>query len=209
MARGREEGANSGQSAREELTKSTRKCASIVALRLKQLQEDNSKQIDKMSDVDENYRDTWRSGSANSFKLVSDRLEHVHQGLAQCSSSRETSELARRVLWCFWSFSNVERGAVGRGAIGRATSNRLLTPDSSGNVKNAMTSNENVEFAIKLPGEENGTPSGCDRCEISDGEDYHRLLGEQDPAMSQQLRREEKSGDAIGKSARKILARNT
>src|SRR5437667_3954448 len=48
MARSREENAKSSKTQREELTTSLESVRSVVDLRLKQLQEDNSKQIDKM-----------------------------------------------------------------------------------------------------------------------------------------------------------------
>jgi len=59
MARSREEGANAAKTQREELTKSLESVRSIVDLRLTQLQEDNSKQIDKMrATVDEKLQGT-------------------------------------------------------------------------------------------------------------------------------------------------------
>ena len=59
MVRSREEGANAAKTQREELTKSLEGVRSIVDLRLKQLQEDNSKQIDKMrATVDEKLQGT-------------------------------------------------------------------------------------------------------------------------------------------------------
>jgi Uncharacterized protein conserved in bacteria len=63
MARSREEGANAAKTQREELTKSLEGVRSIVDLRLKQLQEDNSKQIDKMrATVDEKLQGTLGEG---------------------------------------------------------------------------------------------------------------------------------------------------
>src|SRR5881628_2811079 len=67
---------------REELAKSLESVRSIVDDRLRQLQEDNAKQIDKMrSTVDEKLQGTLEKRLGESFKLVSDRLEQVHQGL--------------------------------------------------------------------------------------------------------------------------------
>src|SRR5262245_39623679 len=82
MALSREEGANAAKAQREELTNSLEGVRSIVDLRLKQLQENNSKQIDKMrATVDEKLQGTLEKRLGESFKLVSDRLEQVHQGL--------------------------------------------------------------------------------------------------------------------------------
>src|SRR4026207_148478 len=99
MVRSREEGANAAKTQREELTKSLEGVRSIVDLRLKQLQEDNSKQIDKMrATVDEKLEGTLEKRLGESFKLVSDRLEQVHQGL--CAMRQLASDVGglQRVL---------------------------------------------------------------------------------------------------------------
>ena len=55
---------------------------SVVDQRLRELQEDNSRQIEKMrATVDEKLQGTLEKRLGESFKLVSDRLEQVHQGL--------------------------------------------------------------------------------------------------------------------------------
>src|ERR1700745_3182591 len=82
FSRNREEAGAAAKNQREELTKSLEGVRSIVDLRLKQLQEDNSKQIDRMrATVDEKLQGTLEKRLGESFKLVSDRLEQVHQGL--------------------------------------------------------------------------------------------------------------------------------
>ena len=82
FSRNREEAGAAAKNQREELTKSLESMRSVVDLRLKQLQEDNSKQIDKMrATVDEKLQGTLEKRLGESFKLVSDRLEQVHQGL--------------------------------------------------------------------------------------------------------------------------------
>src|SRR5260370_14798329 len=82
FSRNREEAGALAKVQREELSKSLEGVRSIVDLRLKQLQEDNSKQIDKMrATVDEKLQGTLEKRLGESFKLVSDRLEQVHQGL--------------------------------------------------------------------------------------------------------------------------------
>src|SRR5438270_13913462 len=82
FSRNREEAGAAARNQREELTRSLEGVRSIVDLRLKQLQEDNSKQIDRMrATVDEKLQGTLEKRLGESFKLVSDRLEQVHQGL--------------------------------------------------------------------------------------------------------------------------------
>src|SRR5207253_5763006 len=82
FSRNREEAGAAAKTQREELSKSLEGVRSIVDLRLKQLQDDNAKQIDKMrATVDEKLQGTLEKRLGESFKLVSDRLEQVHQGL--------------------------------------------------------------------------------------------------------------------------------
>src|SRR5205814_10686587 len=82
LLRNREESAHAAKSQREELTKSLESVRGIVDLRLKELHEDNSRQIDRMrATVDEKLQGTLEKRLGESFKLVSDRLEQVHQGL--------------------------------------------------------------------------------------------------------------------------------
>jgi DNA recombination protein RmuC len=176
MARGREEGANAAKVQREELTKSLESVRSIVDLRLKQLQEDNSKQIDKMrATVDEKLQGTLEKRLGESFKLVSDRLEQVHQGLGAMQQLASDVGGLQKVL------TNVRaRGGWGEVQLG-ALLEQVLTPEQfARNVKTREESNENVEFAIKLPGEENGMPVWLPIDAKFPTEDYHRLLGAQE-----------------------------
>jgi len=176
MARGREEGANAAKAQREELTKSLESVRSIVDLRLKQLQEDNSKQIDKMrATVDEKLQGTLEKRLGESFKLVSDRLEQVHQGLGAMQQLASDVGGLQKVL------TNVRaRGGWGEVQLG-ALLEQVLTPEQfARNVKTREESNENVEFAIKLPGEENGMPVWLPIDAKFPTEDYHRLLGAQE-----------------------------
>ena len=66
----------------EQVVTQSGKLADKVDLRLKELQQDNAQQIDKMrATVDEKLQGTLEKRLGESFKLVSDRLEQVHHGL--------------------------------------------------------------------------------------------------------------------------------
>ena len=154
MARSREEGANIAKTQREELTKSLEGVRSIVDLRLKQLQEDNAKQIDKMrATVDEKLQGTLEKRLGESFKLVSDRLEQVHQGLGAMQQLASDVGGLQRVL------TNVKtRGGWSEWQLG-VLLEEMLTPEQfAKNIKTRDDTDERVEFAIKLPGDENGAP---------------------------------------------------
>src|SRR5216117_2078601 len=84
FSRNREEAGAVAKTQREELGKSLEGVRSIVDLRLKQLQEDNAKQIDKMrATVDEKLQGTLEKRLGESFAQVSQRLEAVHKGLGE------------------------------------------------------------------------------------------------------------------------------
>jgi DNA recombination protein RmuC len=154
MARSREEGANAAKTQREELTKSLEGVRSIVDLRLTQLQEDNSKQIDKMrATVDEKLQGTLEKRLGESFKLVSDRLEQVHQGLGAMRQLASDVGGLQRVL------TNVKtRGGWSEWQLGILLEEMLTPEQFAKNIKTRDDTDERVEFAIRLPGDENGAP---------------------------------------------------
>jgi len=154
FSRNREEAGAAARNQREELTRSLEGVRSIVDLRLKQLQEDNSKQIDTMrATVDEKLQGTLEKRLGESFKLVSDRLEQVHQGLGAMQQLASDVGGLQRVL------TNVKtRGGWSEWQLG-VLLEEMLTPDQfAQNIKTRDDTDERVEFAIKLPGEENGAP---------------------------------------------------
>src|SRR6266852_5276451 len=176
FSRNREEGASAAKSHREELGKSLEGVRAIVDLRLKELQQDNAKQIDKMrATVDEKLQGTLERRLGESFKLVSDRLEQVHQGLGAMQQLASDVGGLQKVL------SNVKmRGGWGEVQLG-ALLEQVLTPEQfARNVKTREESGENVEYAIKLPGDENGAPVWLPIDAKFPTEDYQRLLAAQD-----------------------------
>src|SRR5437870_3864982 len=155
VSRNREEGATAAKAQREELGKSLEGVRSIVDLRLTQLQEDNAKQIDKMrATVDEKLQGTLEKRLGESFKLVSDRLEQVHQGLGAMQQLASDVGGLQRVL------TNVKtRGGWSEWQLG-VLLEEMLTPDQfAQNMKTRDDTDERVEFAIKLPGnQDNDVP---------------------------------------------------
>lgn len=176
MTRGREESATVAKSQREELTKSLEGVRAIVDLRLKELQKDNAQQIDKMrATVDEKLQGTLEKRLGESFKLVSDRLEQVHQGLGAMRQLASDVGGLQKVL------ANVKtRGGWGEVQLG-ALLEQVLTPEQfARNVKTRDESGDHVEFAIKLPGDENGAPVWLPIDAKFPTEDYQRLLSAQE-----------------------------
>src|SRR5436190_2864926 len=176
FSRNREEAGAAAKNQREELTRSLEGVRSAVDVRLRQLQEDNAQQIDKMrATVDEKLQGTLEKRLGESFKLVSDRLEQVHQGLGAMQQLASDVGGLQKVL------TNVKaRGGWGEVQLG-ALLEQVLTPDQfARNVKTREESAENVEFAIKLPGDENGAPVWLPIDAKFPTEDYHRLIAAQE-----------------------------
>jgi len=149
---------------------------SIVDLRLKQLQEDNSQQIDKMrATVDEKLQGTLEKRLGESFKLVSDRLEQVHQGLGAMRQLATDVGGLQKIL------ANVKtRGGWGEVQLGALLEQVLTADQFARNVKTREDSGEHVEYAIKLPGDENGAPVWLPIDAKFPTEDYQRLIAAQD-----------------------------
>lgn len=116
--------------------------------RLKSLQEDNSQKLEKMREtVDEKLHNTLEKRLGESFKLVSDRLESVQQGLGEMQALATGVGDLKKVL------TNIKtRGILGEIQLGTLL-DQILTPDQyAKNVATKSNSRENVEFAVKLPG---------------------------------------------------------
>jgi DNA recombination protein RmuC len=154
FSRNREEGATVAKNQREELNKSLEGVRAIVDLRLKEIQQDNAKQIDRMrATVDEKLQGTLEKRLGESFKLVSDRLEQVHKGLGAMQQLASDVGGLQRVL------TNVKtRGGWSEWQLG-VLLEEMLTPEQfAKNMKTRDDTDERVEFAIRLPGDDNGAP---------------------------------------------------
>jgi DNA recombination protein RmuC len=176
MARSRDENANAAKAQRGELTASLESVRGVVDQRLKQLQEDNTGQLEKMrATVDEKLQGTLEKRLGESFKLVSERLEQVHQGLGAMRQLASDVGGLQKVL------SNVKtRGGWGEVQLGNLLEQVLTADQFSKNVQTRSDSAERVDFAIKLPGDENGAPVWLPIDAKFPTEDYQRLLAAQD-----------------------------
>jgi len=202
--RNREEGASAAKSQREELGKSLESVRAIVDLRLKELQEDNARQIDKMrATVDEKLQGTLEKRLGESFRLVSERLEQVHQGLGAMQQLASDVGGLQKVL------ANVKaRGGWGEVQLG-ALLEQVLTPEQfARNVQTRDETAERVDYAIKLPGDENGAPVWLPIDAKFPTEDYQRLVGAQESGDVDLVEEAAKSLETqLKKSAKDICAK--
>ena len=125
---------------------------STLEQKIQQLQAENSGKLEEMrKTVDEKLHATLEQRLGESFKLVSDRLEKVHQGLGEMQQLAIGVGDLKRVL------TNVKtRGTWGEVQL-EMVLEQMLTPDQyAKNVETVPGSGERVEFAVKLPGKEEG-----------------------------------------------------
>src|SRR5947209_15978258 len=204
MARSREENANAAKTQRGELTASLESVRGIVDLRLKQLQEDNTGQLEKMrATVDEKLQGTLEKRLGESFKLVSDRLEQVHQGLGAMRQLASDVGGLQKVL------ANVKtRGGWGEVQLGNLLEQLLTADQFSRNVQTRDETAERVDFAIKLPDDENGAPVWLPIDSKFPTEDYQRLQAAQDKGDSDQIEGAMRGLETqLKKSAKEICAK--
>ncbi|MEW6193874.1 MAG: DNA recombination protein RmuC [Bacteroidota bacterium] len=151
-----------------------------VESQLKEIQDKNDKKLEEMRQtVDEKLHSTLEKRLGESFKLVSERLEAVREGLGEMKNLAVGVGDLKKVL------TNVKvRGTWGEVQLENLIE-QILTPDQyAKNISTKKDSNDRVEFAIKMPG----------RSENKDGmcwlpidakfptEDYQRLQSAQDSA---------------------------
>lgn len=125
---------------------------STVEKRLAYMQEDNNRKLDEMRQtVDEKLQKTLEEKMNQSFSLVNERLEQVYKGLG------EMQVLANGVGDLKKVFSGVKaRGILGEIQLGSILKEILSPEQFEENVVTKLKSTERVEFAVKLPAEDDG-----------------------------------------------------
>lgn len=120
--------------------------------RQEQLVQSTEKRLDEMRlMVEEKLQKTLNERIGQSFELVRTQLENVQQGLGEMKSLAQDVGGLKRVL------TNVKtRGTFGEVQL-QALLEQMLSPEQyDANVKTKQKSTEFVEFAVKLPGKEDG-----------------------------------------------------
>ena len=118
-----------------------------------ELTNDNNRQLEEMrKTVDEKLQKTLEDRITQSFKLVNDRLEQVYKGLGEMQNLAVGVGDLKKVL------SNVKtRGILGEVQLG-AILEQILSPEQyEENVITKATGADRVEFAVKLPGDDERT----------------------------------------------------
>jgi len=137
---------------RNQMARSLAEIRVEVNQRLETIQKDNHTQLERMRHtVDEKLQKTLEERLGKSFELVSQRLIEVQKGLGEMQHLANGVGDLKKVL------SNVKtRGVLGEIQLGNILE-QLLTPEQySINVATIPDSRCHVEFAIKLPGKDDG-----------------------------------------------------
>ena len=151
-----------------------------VETRLGAIQSDNATRLEEMrKTVDEKLHATLEQRLGDSFKLVSERLELVHKGLGEMQTLAAGVGDLKKVL------TNVKtRGTWGEVQLEALLDQILTVEQYETNVVTRPGRSERVEFAIRLPGQGDGSLDNRPVWLPIDAkfpiEDYQRLLEAQD-----------------------------
>lgn len=127
------------------------KIRDTVAQNLRSLQEDNSKKLEEMRNtVDEKLQTTLEKRFNDSFTLISERLELVHKGLGEMQTLANSVGDIKKVM------TNVKsRGILGEYQLANILEDLLTNEQYGKNVRTKPNSGAIVEFAIKMPNNNN------------------------------------------------------
>lgn len=125
---------------------------STLSQGMEKLQKENAEKLEQMRQtVDEKLHETLNRRLGESFSLVNERLEQVYKGLGEMQSLATGVGDLKRVL------TNVKtRGIWGEVQLGTLLSQILVPSQYAENVQVIPHSAERVEYAIILPGAEDG-----------------------------------------------------
>ena len=136
FGRGREEAARTAKDGRDEQARALRDFGEVQGQRLEAIR----------AVVDEKLNRTLDTRLGESFKLVSERLERVQQGLGEMQALATGVGDLKRVL------SNVKtKGVLGECQLGAILEQMLVPGQYDRNVKTKRDSADHVEYAIRLP----------------------------------------------------------
>ncbi len=168
----------------------------LLETRLDVLQRGNEAKLDEMRrTVDEKLQSTLEKRLGESFKIVSERLEAVQQGLGEMRNLASDVGGLKRVL------TNVkDRGTWGEYQLGAILA-EILTPDQYARDFSPRDNRDHVEFAVRLPGqgEDSEHPVWLPIDSKFPKEDYERLLDAVERADAEQIKQ---SGKALGNAVR-------
>lgn len=160
------------RAAREEQAGQLAQVQKQVETRLQAIQVSNEERLEQMRrTVDEKLHETLERRLGESFNLVAQRLELVQKGLGEMQTLAQDVGGLKRAL------TNVKtRGVLGEAQLGALLEQFLSAGQYGANVKIRPRSPEVVEYAVKLPGAEDGGTVWLPIDAKFPLEDYQRLM---------------------------------
>jgi DNA recombination protein RmuC len=150
----------------------------VLHEQLTSLQKDNADKLEQMrKTVDDKLHATLEDRLAQSFKVVSERLEAVHRGLGEMQQLASGVGDLKRVL------TNVKtRGTWGEYQLEALIEQILARDQYETNIATRPGSSERVEVAVRLPGRDTDQPVWLPIDAKFPLEDYQRLIDAYDRA---------------------------
>jgi DNA recombination protein RmuC len=150
----------------------------VLHEQLTSLQKDNADKLEQMrKTVDDKLHATLEDRLAQSFKVVSERLEAVHRGLGEMQQLASGVGDLKRVL------TNVKtRGTWGEYQLEALIEQILARDQYETNIATRPGSAERVEVAVRLPGRDTDQPVWLPIDAKFPLEDYQRLIDAYDRA---------------------------
>lgn len=138
---------------RKEISDNLQGIQKTVDMRVKSLQDDNSKKLEEMRmTVDEKLQKSVERRFNESFKQISGQLTQVYQGLGEMKTLANGVGDLKKVM------EGVKtRGIYGEVQLGNIISDCMAKEQYAENIATKKGSNDRVEFAIKMPGKEDTT----------------------------------------------------
>lgn len=166
------------------------------------MQKSNEEKLEKMREtVDEKLQGTLEKRLGESFKLVSDQLESVQKGLGEMQTLASGVGDLKRVL------TNVKnRGGWGEVQLARQLEDMLSPEQYEANVKIKANSDALVEFAVRLPGRQEGEVVYLPIDSKFPQEDYERLLSVQETGDKDAIEAASKELERAIKAQAKIIS---
>jgi len=122
------------------------------AEKLERVRSDNEKQLERMREtVDEKLSSTLEQRFNQSFKIVNDRLEEINRTFGELQNLQTGVRDLNNI------FKNVKaRGTWGEVALDSLLSQILVAGQYEKQVRLTKSSNDAVDFAVKMPGKDDG-----------------------------------------------------
>lgn len=161
-----------------------------IEKKVSELQHGNERKLEEIRNtVDEKLQKTLETRLGESFKLVSERLEAVHKGLGDMQQLATGVGDLKKVL------SNVKtRGVLGEYQLENILEQLLTIDQYAKNVKTKEGSNTSVEFAIKLPGKDDGLKQLWLPVDSKfPKEDFEHLMDAYEQGLSEQIEEHRKN----------------